>query len=297
MYARFVTMILNDLDYIDFEEPFPRFYAHGLMIKDGSKMSKSKGNVVNPDEYIEKYGADTLRLYLMFMGPMDGYPDFRDTGVEGMRRFIDRVWDLYQNYADIKFKNEKINASICIKVHQTIKKVTEDIDKFQYNTSIAAIMELVNLLREKAQSSIVGSRLSNSSSSDKRVTREQRTENGKLDSVWNDALKNLALLLAPFAPHLAEEVWCAHLDQQFSIHKTDWPKYDKELIRAEKVEIVVQVNGRTRSTVMIDRERSDDKEVIVSLAKEDQNVSKLLEGEQIKDIIYVPGKIINFVLG
>src|SRR3990170_8893570 len=173
MYSRFVTMILNDLGYLSFDEPFPRFFAHGLMIKNGAKMSKSRGNVVNPDEYVEKFGSDTLRLYLMFMGPMDGYPDFRDTGIEGTRRFIDRVWKLYTN--NYKKLDEKDRKNVYNKMHQTSKKVTEDIQEFKYNTAIASIMEFINLISEKG--------------SDKEV------------------LKVLTLLLAPFAPHITEEIW------------------------------------------------------------------------------------------
>ncbi|MBU0569240.1 class I tRNA ligase family protein, partial [Patescibacteria group bacterium] len=178
MYARFVTMALKDLKYLDFDEPFSKFYAHGLMIKDGVKMSKSRGNVVNPDKYIEKYGADTLRLYLMFMGPMDGYPDFRDTGIEGMRRFTERIWNLFQmfensksearnskqvsnhksqisnkspstNYLPANATHQALQAGqqLTTKQHQTIKKVTSDIKKFKYNTAISAIMEYVNVLQ------------------------------------------------------------------------------------------------------------------------------------------------------
>ena len=154
MYARFVTMVLYDLGYLGFEEPFPWFYAHGLMIKDGAKMSKSRGNVVNPDEYIKKFGADALRLYLAFIGPMDASPDFRDTGMEGMQRFVKRLWRLFNTHSSRSASANRNLDDVTIKMHQTIKKVTEDIQEFKYNTAIAAIMEFVNVLTEYRVSSI-----------------------------------------------------------------------------------------------------------------------------------------------
>ncbi len=278
MYARFVTMMLNDLSYIDFDEPFPRFFAHGLMIKDGAKMSKSRGNVVNPDEYVEKFGADTLRLYLMFMGPMDGYPDFRDTGIEGMRRFVEKVWNLFHNHSDFLINDLKAKTSMNIKLHQTIKKVTIDIEKFHYNTAIAAIMELVNLMREVI--------------SEQEEVKSSQDNNSK---DWESMLSNLALILAPFAPHLTEEVWNTVLGNNFSIHTQKWPVYDKEIIKEEEVEIIVQVNGKTRGTIAVDRDKSMQKETVISLTKEDHNISKWIKEKQIVNTIFVPGRIVNFV--
>jgi len=133
-----------------FEEPYDRFYAHGMIIKDGAKMSKSRGNIVIPDEYIKKFGADAFRAYLMFLGPYDAGGDFRDTGIEGMRRFIERVWDLFENTVDLSVVNKKDSDEVLTKMHQTIKKVTNDIENLRYNTAISAVMEYVNLLREKA---------------------------------------------------------------------------------------------------------------------------------------------------
>ncbi len=257
MYARFVTMVLYDLKYLDFEEPFPRFFAHGLMIKDGAKMSKSRGNVVNPDEYVFKYGADTLRLYLMFMGPMDGSPDFRDMGIEGMYRFVNRLWRIFNTKT-----KEKSNNEVDIKMYQTIKKVTEDIEKFHYNTAISAIMEYVNVLNEKG------------------ATKEN--------------LEVLAKLLAPFTPHLAEEVWHEVLGNTNSIHKSAWPRYDPKLIKEENVTVVVQINGKLRSQLTVNSEQS--KSEVEKLAKEDEKAAKWLNGQKVKKVIFVPGKIINFIV-
>lgn len=258
MYARFVTMVLHDLKYLDFDEPFPKFFAHGLMIKDGAKMSKSRGNVINPDEYVTKYGADTLRLYLMFMGPMDGSLDFRDTGIEGMYRFVDRLWRVF-NTGVIKENNKDVD----IKMHQTIKKVTEEIQEFKYNTSISAIMEYVNTLNEKG--------------------------------VSKQNLEVLAKLLAPFVPHLAEEVWHEVLGKKESIHVSAWPKHNPKLIKEENVNVVVQVNGKFRAQMTVDSNRSMVKEEIEKLAKEDEKIAKWLEGKKIMKVIFVPGKILNFV--
>jgi leucyl-tRNA synthetase len=264
MYSRFVTMVLHDLKYIDFDEPFPRFFAHGLMIKDGAKMSKSRGNVVNPDDYIKKFGADTLRMYLAFMGPMDSSPDFRDSGMEGMRRFMVRLWKLFNSpkTADNKTVVKKEAVS---KLHQTIKKVTEDIDNFKYNTAIASIMELVNTM----------------------------TEHRVHDSTY---LETLALLLAPFAPHLAEEVWVEVLGQPFSVHKASWPKYDSSLIASDVVDIIIQVNGRIRSLIAVDKEISGKEDKMVKLVKKDEKIDKWLKGREIVRTVFVPGKLINFVV-
>jgi leucyl-tRNA synthetase len=267
MYARFVTMVLHDLKLIDFDEPCKKFFAHGLMIKDGAKMSKSRGNVVNPDEYVAKYGADALRMYLMFMGPMDGSPDFRDTGIEGMWRFINRLWTLFNT----KESSTKAPDLVLGKLHLTIKGVTEDIEQFKYNTAIAKIMELVNVYTEHKVSG-------------------------------SEYFKPLALLLAPFTPHLAEEIWVDVLKQPFSIHKESWPKYDANLIKTDQLTIIVQVNGKVRGQISI-KDGSDakkgkvtDKTEIEKLAKEDEKVAKWLKGQKIKKTIVVPGKLVNFVV-
>ena len=255
MYARFITMFLYDQKLLSFEEPFPKFYAHGLVIKDGAKMSKSRGNVVNPDEYIEKYGADTLRLYLMFMGPMDGYPDFRDTGIEGMRRFIERLWKLFNEKP-----SEKPNTAITTKMHQTIKKVTEDVSEFRYNTAIAAIMEFVNVIKEQKGAS-------------------------------QAQLEVLVKLIAPFAPHLAEEVWDV-FGNKYSIHTSNWPEYDKKYLEVEELTIIIQVNGKMRSSITVGKNAT--KEEIEKIAKEDNKVINWIKTGIVKTI-YVPGKIVNFV--
>ncbi len=272
MYSRFVTMVLHDLKYLDFDEPFPKFFAHGLMIKDGAKMSKSRGNVVNPDEYVEKYGADTLRLYLMFMGPMDGSPDFRDTGIEGMRRFIDRIWRLFTEShsgerSSIETRQDPIASlqDLQIKLHQTIKGVTEDMEEFKYNTAIAKIMELVNVYTEYRVSSV-------------------------------EYLKPLTLLLAPFAPHLSEEIWVDVLREPFSVHRASWPHYDAKFIDTKETTIVIQVNGRVRGSLNLESGISIKETEVVELAKKEEKVGKWLADKKIKKTIFIPGKLVNFVV-
>ncbi len=260
MYARFVTQVLYDLNHISFEEPFPKFFANGLMIKDGAKMSKSRGNVVNPDSYIEKFGADTLRLYLMFMGPMDGSPDFRDTGIEGMQRFVMKLWNLFDKGHDAQ---GHVYDSV---MHKTIKRVTEEVSDFRYNTAIAGLMEYVNALKEN----------------EAEISREN--------------LVVLCQLLAPFAPHLTEEVWSEIFKNEKSIHLSEWPKYDETKIIAEKIVVAVQINGKLRGQVEVSKEDIEKEDSVVSKAKSDSQIAKWLESTEIKKTIYVKGKIVNFVI-
>ncbi len=247
LYSRFVTMALKDWGYLSFEEPFTRFYAHGLVIKDGAKMSKSKGNVVNPDEYIKLYGADALRLYLMFMGPFDQGGDFRDSAMEGMSRWVGRVW---------RMDTKGISTHA---IHKLIKKVTDDVEKRRYNTAIAAMMEFTNL-----------------------------------KSVAQEDFKKFVLLLAPFAPHLAEEIW-ERLGGVFSVHSQPWPTFDASKIIEENFEIVIQINGKLRDAIVVSKKQSTDQKYIEASAKKGEKVQKYLSGSEIRKVIFVPGKLINFV--
>jgi len=320
LYSRWITMVFKDLGLINFEEPFERFYAHGLIIKDGAKMSKSKGNVVIPDDYIRKYGADTLRAYLMFLGPFDAGGDFRDTGIEGMRRFIERVWRLFNEHGGVILAEEKDARDVLIKMHQTIKKVTEDIQNLRYNTAIAAMMEFVNLLYEKTQNSVTSSSLlrsklasreaaddQNSSDSQpghsaalqknpSRSTALHRSGAGKIRCAeWDEALRNLAKLLAPFAPHMTEEIWVNLLGEEFSIHTSSWPKYDADLTKETQIVVVIQVDGKVRGQLTLESSRARDKKEVIELARKDSKIQKWLKKKKIKKVIFVPEKIVNFV--
>jgi leucyl-tRNA synthetase len=272
MYARFITMVLYDLKRVHFEEPFPKLFAHGLMIKEGAKMSKSRGNVVNPDAYIEKFGADALRLYLVFIGPMDASPDFRDTGMQGMKKFVERIWKLFAEHKESGLSPED-EKEVTIKMHQTIKKVTEDIQIYHYNTALSSLMELTNLLYSKLKSAKKGSH-----------------------AVWNQALLNLTKMLAPFAPHLAEEIWVNVLGQKFSVHLSNWPAYKPEFVKEEEITLVVQVDARLRGQLRLNEAQSRDQKVVEELAKKDSKVASWLGGKKVKKTIFVPGKLINFVL-
>src|SRR6059036_209010 len=197
LYSRFVSMVLRELGHVHFEEPFPKFRAHGLIIKDGAKMSKSRGNVVIPDAYIQKWGADAFRMYLMFLGPFQEGGDFRDEGITGVRRFLDKVWTLVYDAAGAPPQPVPLPPAVDRKLHQTIHKVTVDTERLDYNTAIAAMMEYVNELRNAA----FGMR---------------------------NAVEPLVVMLAPYAPHVAEELW-QRLGHDTSVFDADWPAYDARL--------------------------------------------------------------------
>lgn len=263
LYSRFVTMALHDWGYVNFQEPFTRFYAHGLVIRDGAKMSKSKGNVVNPDEYIKLYGSDALRLYLMFMGPFDQGGDFRDAAMEGMSRWVGRVWRLA--HASLDKRATTSSAAIVSALQKAIKRVGDDIERRRYNTAIAGMMEFTNFVGNQRE--IMG---------------------------LND-LKKFILILAPFAPHLAEELW-DQLGGKYSVHTQPWPAYDESAIIEKTVQVVVQVNGKLRDALTVTKEQSVNQNDIEASAKKSEKAAKFLDGKQIKKAIFIPGKLVNFVV-
>lgn len=265
MYSRFVNMVMQDCGLLDHEEPFPKFFAHGLMIKDGAKMSKSRGNVVNPDIYIEKYGADTLRLYVMFLGQMDGYPDFRDSGIEGMSRFLKRVAKLF-DINKVSGHSVQTNNTLDSKMHQTIKGVTEDIQLFKYNTAIAKIMEYVNVIAHEVDT---------------------------FGWIGQIHLETLAQLLAPFAPHFAEEMWKEVLGNKTSVHVSKWPEFDPKYLISDTMEIAIQINGKLRGTIILPSGMEKDK--VIAHAREFEVIQKWITSE-VKKEIYVPNKLVNFVI-
>lgn len=262
LYARFVTMALHDMGYVDFEEPFTRFYAHGLIIKDGAKMSKSKGNVINPDDYIGKYGADTLRTYLLFLGPFNQGGDFRDTGIEGMHRFVKRVWLFFQEARSKKYESSVSEEGLRM-MHEAIKGITDDLNELRFNTAISKLMIWYNYLSKQ-----------------ERVTKVE--------------LETYLQLFAPFAPHMTEELW-EQLGNPFTIHKSTWPEYDEQYLVKDMLTIAVQVNGKLRGTVEISAADKDNKAMIEEQARAIGDVTKFLQSEA-KKVIYVPGKILNFVV-
>jgi len=258
-------MVFKDMGLIDFEEPFTRFYAHGLLIKEGSKMSKSKGNIVVPDTYIKKYGADTLRTYLMFLGPFNQGGDFYDSGIEGIFKFMNRVYRLVSSSKYQVLSDKSLDRLM----HKTIKKVTDDMENLRYNTAVAHIMEYYNGLYAFYSKYKI------------------------LDAKY---CKTLLLLLAPFAPHMTEELFHLLNPKTGSIHLESWPKFDSKQIVEEQTTIVVQVNGKFRDSIEIKSEKIKDQNYIEKMAREGVKVQKHINGKKVKKVIYVEGKIINFVV-
>ena len=260
LYSRFLAMVLKDLGHIDFEEPFTRFRAHGLIVKDGSKMSKSRGNVVIPDEYIAQWGADTFRLYLMFLGPFQEGGDFRDAGISGPRRFLDRVWLMVTEAED---GAGELPKPLVIRWHATKKKAAEDIEGLRYNTAIASLMELVNAMKDAG-------------SHDRAI------------------IADLIVMLAPFAPHFAEECW-ERLGHRTSVFDARWPEWDERLVVSNEIELPVQISSRTRAKIQITR--GADEATAVATAMADPVVQKYLEDKTVRKIIYVPDRLLNLVVG
>jgi leucyl-tRNA synthetase len=267
LYSRFITMVLRQLGHVRFEEPFPKLRAHGLIVKDGAKMSKSRGNVVIPDAYIRQWGADTFRMYLMFLGPFQEGGDFRETGIVGIRRFLDKVWQLAHEVAAPRFSPASLSTSLRRaverKLHQTIKKVTADTENLDYNTAIAAMMEYVNEVREAGSAS-------------------------------RESLEPLVLMLAPYAPHLAEELWAVLGHTERSIFEERWPAYDEALVAAGDVEIAVQVNGRLRGRVTVARGTPEAE--VVKRALADEGVKKFVDSNPIKKTVFVQDRLVNLVV-
>ncbi len=262
LYSRFTTMVLHDLGHLTFEEPYATFRKHGLIIKDGAKMSKSRGNVVVPDEYIERWGADAFRTYLMFLGPYQEGGDFRDQGLQGPAGFLGRLWDSIVPVEALG--SERLAGPLEQKLHATIRKVTEDIAALRYNTAIAAMMEYLNAVREEGR----------------RVNREE--------------VEPLPLLIAPFAPHLAEELW-ERLGHEGSLFETArWPSYDPAKATTDEVEFVVQVNGKVRARMPMPRGVAEDDARSAALA--DDNVRRYIDGGAIRKTIFVPDRLINLVV-
>ena len=271
MYSRFTTMVLHDLKLLAFEEPYRRFRAHGTIVKDGAKMSKSRGNVVVPDAYINKWGADTFRMYLMFLGPYQEGGDFRDEGISGIRRFLDKVWGAVESVGERGTGSVDRFAPARRKLHQTIRKVTEDIEELRYNTAIAAMMEYVNLLREASGL----------------ATNEPGA------GVPTDLIEPVVIMLAPLAPHFAEECW-ERLRHQDSVFLAGWPAFDARLVLADEVEIAVQVNGKLRGRLIVPRGLSQQE--VVDRAVADAGVKRFLDGKPIRKVVYVPDRLLNLVV-
>lgn len=279
LYSRFFTKVLRDAGMVDFAEPFTNLLTQGMVLKDGGKMSKSKGNVVSPEEIIGQYGADTARLFILFAAPVDRDLDWSDDGVAGAYRFLRRVWRIMEIFEDkIKSSDDDYDITALTAeekelrrvLHTTIKKVTEDIrDRFMFNTAISSIMELVNAFY---------------------AFQDSKTINGGL---VREVSLNLLKMLAPFAPHITEELWSI-LVAQGSIHQQQWPKYEEAATVQSEVEIVLQINGKVRDRIMIATGIS--REEMETAAKANARVQELTEGKTIVKMICVPDKLVNVVV-
>ncbi len=262
LYSRFITMVLRDLGYIHFEEPYKRFFGHGLITKDGAKMSKSKGNVINPDEMIEKYGVDTVRLYLRFLGDFSQGGDWRDDGADGMARFVKKVW---QTFHELESQGQGVEKTQMI--DKTIKTIGQDLERLSFNTAVARYMEFVNWVRENSEK-----------------FNQEQVEKVK---------ETMALVLAPLAPHIAEEFW-SELGNEKSIFTEEWPEFDENNLEDDQFELVIQVNGKVRDKMKVSRQITQ--EEAEKKALESEKIVKYLNGQKPKKIIYIKKKLINIVI-
>jgi len=282
LYSRFFTKVLRDMGYLDVDEPFLNLLTQGMVIKDGAKMSKSKGNVVDPDEMIQAYGADTVRLFCLFASPPEKDLEWNDQGVEGAFRFLSRIWRLVsENQEALRsapvFEGAdgvaKPLSHLHRKTHQTIKKVTEDIrERFHFNTAIAAVMELVNQMYQLLES-------------------PQRDDH--FWPVMREATEAMILLISPIVPHIAEELRQA-LGHSESVVKAAWPSYREDVLKTEEVLIVVQVNGKLRNRITVPADATD--EEIKQVALQDTRIRDFIADKPIKKMVVIPGKLINIVI-
>ena len=273
VYARFFTKVMRDLGLITWNEPATRLFNQGMVIRDGAKMSKSKGNVVDPDSAVERFGADTVRLFSLFAAPPEKDLDWQDAGVEGMHRFLGRVYRFVTRNATGKgsLKGEPSNdadRALLRKLHQTIQKVTNNFEtRWHFNTSLAAIMELTNDLYAR--------------------------ESELSPAVLQETLTKLVLLLEPFAPYMAEDLW-HELGQEGTLLRIAWPDFDPEMAKEDKVEVVVQVNGKLRSRLAV--ARGTDRAELERLATSDSKIVPYLEEKTVRKVIVVPDKLVNVVV-
>ena len=271
LYARFFTKAMRDLGLLAVNEPFKRLFNQGHILSQGEKMSKSRGNVVAPDQFVESLGADAVRCYLMFIGPWDQGGDWNNEGAKGMSRWLNRVWEIGQRDSSIlnsNTTNTDLDREMVRATHKTIKRVITDLERFKFNTGIAALMELTNSMNKYWDSQAVAS------------------------TTWDDTVKILLTLLSPMAPHITEELW-ERQGHTYSIHNERIPQYDDHLAAADVITLVVQVNGRLRDTIEVEATLNEKEATEIALTSE--NVMRFIEEQEIVKVIYVPGKLVNIV--
>ncbi len=272
LYTRFFTKVLRDMGLVDFDEPMLRLFNQGMILgEDGEKMSKSRGNVVNPDDYVSKYGADTVRAFLMFIGPWDEGGPWNPRAIDGVYRFLHRVWFLVLDPPQRRARGEPTEAQVRDLrrvTHKTLMKVTSDYQNFKFNTMIAALMGFVNALSSAKETAVYDS------------------------DAWHEAIEILLLMMAPAMPHISEELW-ARLGKPYSIHLQSWPQADPELAKEEEVEIAIQVNGKVRDRVKVPAEASQEELERIALAR--PRVKKWIGDKPIRKVIVVPGRLVNII--
>jgi leucyl-tRNA synthetase len=294
IYSRFWTKFMRDIGLVTNDEPVERLFTQGMVIKDGAKMSKSLGNVVSPDEMVARYGADAARLYSLFAAPPDRDLDWQDSGIEGIQRFLGRVYRFVKDNAkpDDTDWRKPLPAELKVparrvqrKLHQTIKRVTDDFQgRWHFNTCISAIMELLN---EAGRWILKSPSVHNSATG-------EFVEGYEIPlPLLAEVQRSLVLLLAPFAPYLAHELW-EMLGEKENLLKASWPKYDAALAKEEELEIPVQVNGKLRSRVTVPADSPE--EFVVDHALADEKIESTIAGKRIVKKIYVPGKLVNIVV-
>jgi leucyl-tRNA synthetase len=277
LYSRFFCKVLNELGYLDTREPFTNLLCQGMVLMDGAKMSKSKGNVVNPDDLIEEYGADSLRLFMMFAAPPEQSLEWSDSGIKGSFKFINKLWTMSQKHFSTVGRYEhnskdSVMEELYIKVNQTIKKVNDDFSRrFSFNTAISSVMEMINAIPDKF--------LNENSSEDQK-------------KLVNETLRVAVSLLNPIIPHVTEQLW-KDAGGHF-LYNESWPVPNENFLESNEVDFIVQVNGKSRGKLIIDIEEGE--EDVKSMSIKIENVAKYLEGKEIKKIIFVKGKLINFVV-
>jgi len=267
LYTRFFIKAIRDMGLVDFSEPFKKLFNQGIIISGHRKMSKSRGNVVNPDDYVAELGVDTVRAYMMFIAPWEQGGEWDDSGISGISRWLNRVWHLVLE--EYQPGGTQDGAELVRLTHQTIKKVTEDIDKIRLNTMVAALMEFTNYLSRVKDAGIVSK------------------------SDWDSSIKTLLLLLAPTAPHIAEELW-QKIGLKYSIHNQSWPEWDEALVTSDEFTLVVQVNGKLRDRLTVPMSVTEDE--ARELAMNQEKVQPYLAGREVVKVIYVPEKLINIVV-
>lgn len=274
-------MFLHDIGLLDEDEPFARLLTQGMVLKDGAKMSKSKGNIVSLEDMLESYGADTARLFILFASPPERDLEWSEQGVEGASRFLGRIWRLVYEFRDELASHDSKQVDVANlnskekemyrRVHATLKRVSQDLERYSFNTAVAGVMELVNSLYQ---------------------FRDVARTRPEAMSVLEEAVRYVLLMLAPFAPHITEELW-HRIGYSGSIHEQSWPAVDESALVEAEIEVVIQVNGRVRDRMRVSKGRDSEHLKQAALCRD--RIRELVEGKGIRDVFVVPDRLVNIV--